>query len=77
MIWEQTEYTPKFTLEFALDPSSTVRQLRWDPLEMRLCRLHLQQVYWEDGDGLRSWLDLDRVTSNGRQRGEGRFEFEI
>jgi len=76
MVWEGTEYTPEFTLEFALDPSTPVRQLRWDPLETRLCRVCLRQVLWQDGDGLISRLDLSCVTSNGRQRDEGTFEFE-
>ncbi len=76
VIQEQTEYTPEFLLEFALDPSTPVQQLRWDPLEMRLCRVRLRQVFWQDGDGLLSRVDLGRVTSNGRQRGEDTFEFE-
>jgi SAM-dependent methyltransferase/predicted nucleic acid-binding Zn-ribbon protein len=76
VVREETEYIPEFTLEFALDPTAAVRQLRWDPLEMRLCRVRLREVLWQDVNGLITRLDLGRVTSNGRQRDVGAFEFE-
>ncbi len=69
------EYSPGFTQEFALDPTRSLNGLRWDPLESRLCTVRLKQVLWQDDNGLVSRVDLDLVTSNGRQVAEGCFEF--
>jgi SAM-dependent methyltransferase len=75
-VQEEAEYQPEFTLRFTLDPTRSIRELRWDPLETRLCRVRLRQVRWQDGEGLISQLDLGRVTSNGTQGGEATFEFD-
>jgi len=76
MVGEEIEYCPGFSLKFTLDPDVPVRQLRWDPLEMRLSQVRLHQILWQDGDGLIARLDLSRLTSNGLRRDEATFEFE-
>jgi SAM-dependent methyltransferase len=76
MICNEAEYCPEFTLKFTLDPSTPVRELRWDPLEQQLCRVGLRQVYWEDEQGVISQLDLGRVTSNGIRGDGASFQFE-
>jgi SAM-dependent methyltransferase len=76
VVCEETVYHPEFALRFTLDPSTPVRQLRWDPLEMSLCRVRLRQVDWQDAEGREFRLDLGRVASNGLRRDEATFEFE-
>jgi SAM-dependent methyltransferase len=73
---EEVEYRPEFSVTFTLDPARPVRELRWDPLETRLCQVRLRQVFWQDGEGLVSQLDLGRVTTNGVPRDETTFQFE-
>ncbi|MHB1556911.1 MAG: methyltransferase domain-containing protein [Isosphaeraceae bacterium] len=75
VVRSHAEYGPQFTQEFNLDPTRPVKELRWDPLESRLCTVRLKQVLWQDDNGLVSRVDLDQVTSNGRQLDPGCFEF--
>jgi SAM-dependent methyltransferase len=75
VVREEVEYTPDFVLEFTIDPPREFSQLRWDPLEGRLCRVRLRQILWEDVEGLVTRLDLGRVWGNGRNRADGTLEF--
>jgi hypothetical protein len=73
---EQVAYGPDFTITFTLDPAASVRALRWDPLETRLCQLRLREVHWQDDTGTPHGLRLDEVSSNGEQQEDGIFRFE-
>ncbi|MHC5539607.1 methyltransferase domain-containing protein [Singulisphaera rosea] len=73
---EQVEYNPEFEATFILDSPDAIRQLRWDPLESRLCLVHIREVVWEDDQGKSHALDLDAVTSNGVLIEPGTFRFE-
>lgn len=72
---EVVEYTPKFNLEYTIEPPREVNQLQWSPLEGRICRVWLRQVVWEDSTGIVSKLDLNLVTSNGRCLPDGTLGF--
>jgi SAM-dependent methyltransferase len=64
-----------FTLTFTLNERDAVRELRWDPLESRTCRVRLEAVAWEDGNGQVQTLDLATAASNGQQTEAGLLEF--
>ena len=66
----------QFCCTFVLNEQEPVRRLRWDPLELRTCRVRLEAVEWEDNDGRGHTLDLATVTSNGQRTAEGLLEFE-
>jgi SAM-dependent methyltransferase len=76
VIREQVEYGPEFTVTFAGGSPEPVRELRWDPLELRLCQVRLREVLWQDHRGETHRLDLDRVTSNGLRRDGACVRFE-
>jgi len=67
-----------FRLHFRLSqsPSRPVCGLRWDPLEMRTCRVALESVSWQSPEGQIHEVDLDRVTSNGAQESGGVYRFD-
>jgi SAM-dependent methyltransferase len=69
-------YGPSFTVSYNLDPSIPCRQLRWDPLELRLCQVRLKRVRWHDGAGAGHELDLRQVSSNGDPLEDGVFRFQ-
>jgi SAM-dependent methyltransferase len=73
---EQVAYGPDFTITFTLDSAVSIRALRWDPLETRLCQLRLREVHWQDGMGTSHSLRLDEVSSNGTRQEVGTFHFE-
>jgi hypothetical protein len=50
--------------------------LRWDPLERHTCRLRLNLVEWEDGNGWTHRLDPLSVTSNGERTEDGWLTFD-
>jgi ubiquinone/menaquinone biosynthesis C-methylase UbiE len=75
-VYQQVQYGPEFSTTFTLDPSVTTRRLRWDPLELRLCSLHLHRVTWRDAEGASHELDLHRVSGNGEHLTAGCFRFE-
>ncbi len=65
-----------FRSTFALSGLGPVSGLRWDPLELRTCRLRLDAVKWEDSRGAVHSLELAMVTSNGEHRPDGLIAFE-
>jgi hypothetical protein len=74
-VYQHVEYAPDFSTTFTLPPATTVRRLRWDPLELRLCTVRLHRVWWRDGAGVAHPLDLDQLRGNGERDGDGyRFE---
>ncbi|GEM_PF-6413597 len=75
-VYEPVAYEPSFTVSYRLDPSVPCRRLRWDPVEARLCRVHLRRVFWQDDCGAHHELDLDQASSNGDRLAEGVFRFE-
>jgi hypothetical protein len=64
-----------FNLTFGLK-AAAVASLRWDPVELRACKVHLETVSWRDFNGYAFTLDLAAVTSNGIRRSEGAFTFD-
>ena len=65
-----------FQLEFHLAGSPPPRALRWDPVEMRTCRVSLTEISWQTGAGQTHSLDLAAVTSNGTREGPAAFRFD-
>jgi 2-polyprenyl-3-methyl-5-hydroxy-6-metoxy-1,4-benzoquinol methylase len=76
VVCEKVEYTPDFTVTFTLNPSISYREMRWDPLELRLCTVRLRRVVWQDSAGASHQLDLGQVWSNGVRAVDGAFRFE-
>jgi glycosyltransferase involved in cell wall biosynthesis len=70
-----TSLEPSFCQTFELSRFGSVRGLRWDPLEGRFCRVHLESAIWVDGNGNDCELDLASIQSNGNQLGPGAFDF--
>jgi glycosyltransferase involved in cell wall biosynthesis len=66
---------PAFRLEFDLRPYDGIRALRWDPVSLRMCRLRLDEVVYNEG-GVARPLDPSAVETNGRRLPDGRCEFE-
>lgn len=64
-----------FQLDFDLTGSSPPRALRWDPVEMRTCRVWLTEISWRSG-GRMHFVDVAAVTSNGISEGAGAFRFD-
>ncbi len=65
-----------FDLTFDLARFGSVRGLRWDPLELRHCRVQLQEVVWQDRAGIAHRLDPASVPSNGSPQPDGSHHFE-
>lgn len=76
VLYEKVEYRPDFSVTFTLDPSASCRQLRWDPLEVRLCTVLLRRVVWQDGAGAMHTLDLRAISGNGLRAADGALHFE-
>jgi SAM-dependent methyltransferase len=71
------DYAPEhFVIDLELPRGAPVCGLRWDPLELRLCRVRLDSVVWHDAAGNRSDLDLNTVLANGVLRPDGAIDFD-
>jgi glycosyltransferase involved in cell wall biosynthesis len=70
-----TSLDSSFCLSFDLSRFVGVRGLRWDPLEGRFCRVHLESAAWVDDTGNERKLDLAAMQANGNQLGPGAFDF--
>jgi glycosyltransferase involved in cell wall biosynthesis len=64
-----------FHLTFDLSNFAEVRGLRWDPVELQFCTLHLDAVTFRCGDEARP-VDLAAARSNGAELGPGAFRFD-
>ncbi|OWK46496.1 class I SAM-dependent methyltransferase [Fimbriiglobus ruber] len=61
----------EFRLTFDLGAPRPVRSLRWDPLELRTCRVRLDRVEWEDDRGEVHAADPATVGANGDVTADG------
>src|SRR5205823_12990230 len=64
-----------FCLTFDLSGFAEVRALRWDPVELQFCTLHLEAVTFRCGDEARP-ADLAAARSNGEALGPEAFRFD-
>ncbi len=65
-----------FTVTYSLQEFPTVTQLRWDPLERRLCRLRIRAIHWEDAEGTLHRLAPEELTCNGSVADDGWVTFQ-
>jgi hypothetical protein len=65
-----------FWLTFDLSNAPTVRRLRWDPVELRFCRVRLDEIRCEDRAGKVTLVDPAAAVCNGVRRTDGVCEFE-
>lgn len=68
--------SPFFDVSFDLSRFPPVRGLRWDPVELRFCRVRLETVVCQDRSGKEVTLDPSQVSCNGILRPDGDFDFE-
>lgn len=66
----------RFDLTFDLGDFHTVQALRWDPLELRLCRIRLDKVSYRTLAGETHTVDPARVVTNGTKTADGTLVFE-
>jgi hypothetical protein len=66
---------PEFRLSFDLRPYSNIRELRWDPVKLRFCRLRLDEIALHEGTETQL-LDPATCAMNGHRMADGRYEFE-
>src|SRR5439155_23126400 len=64
----------RFRLTFPVGRAG-VLSARWDPLELRTCRVRLDAVEWEDASGAVSRADPAALRSNGDPCGGGGVSF--
>lgn len=76
LVHEQLECAPRFRITFALNPTVEYRQMRWDPLELRICTVRLRRVAWRDPAGVSHAVDLKQITANGTCAADGFYHFE-
>jgi SAM-dependent methyltransferase len=73
---DKVEYAPRFRVTFPLNPAVDYRQVRWDPLELRICTVRLHRACWRDAAGASHAVDLNQVASNGERGIDGVYHFE-
>jgi hypothetical protein len=66
----------QFDLTFELTGFRAIKRLRWDPLEMRLCRVRLDEVSYRLRSGEERALDAAEILSNGVKAVDGAMVFE-
>jgi glycosyltransferase involved in cell wall biosynthesis len=66
----------QFTITFDLAHAPAVRQLRWDPVEGRLCRVRIEEIVWQAPNGTEGRIDLSTITANGILGDDGVYSFE-
>jgi Sulfotransferase family len=65
----------EFLANFDLTVARPARALRWDPVEMRTCRVWLSEITWQTNGQTHS-LDLATLNGNGVEESPGAFRFD-
>jgi hypothetical protein len=65
-----------FCLTFKLGRPVAIKRLRWDPTELHICRVRLEQIVWSDEQGHVRPVDLALVESNGNRLPRHEFTFD-
>lgn len=65
-----------FRVTFDFGRPVAIKRLRWDPIELRLCQLWVDEISWCDAYGRVRSVDLAAVQSNGDRRLVHEFAFE-
>ena len=66
----------RFDIAFDLPGAPTVRQLRWDPFEGRLGRVHVEEIVWRTPEGREGEVDVSTISANGVRSDGGVYTFE-
>jgi glycosyltransferase involved in cell wall biosynthesis len=64
-----------YCLTFQIPAGHRLRALRWDPIELRTCRVRIEQLELQDAKGQVRVLDPALVRSNGEMQSDGTFAF--
>ena len=66
----------QFCVTFDLSDTQTVRGLRWDPVELRFCRVRLDNIRCQDRTGKETLIEPMEAVSNGYRHPDGYHDFE-
>ncbi|HEY7330709.1 MAG TPA: glycosyltransferase family 2 protein [Gemmataceae bacterium] len=66
----------RFDITFDLSDAPLVRQLRWDPFEGRLSRVHVEEIVWRTPEGEQGIVDMCTISANGVRGEDGVFTLD-
>jgi glycosyltransferase involved in cell wall biosynthesis len=65
-----------FCVTFRFPSRPMVRALGWNPMQYRMCRVHIDAASYGDGDGIRHSLDVASLQTNGVRMADGMVAFD-
>jgi hypothetical protein len=65
----------EFALSFELPPGVAAHTFRWDPVELRTCRVHLAEIEITDRSGRTPVVDPEVIQHNGERLPDGAVSF--